>query len=162
MRSMLCDHTAEEDTLMGKIKSYRELRKLKTFQERYNYLKMDGVVGQETFGFDRYLNQTLYKSRVWKVARNVAIMRDESRDLGIEGHEIHDKIIIHHMNPITVEDVEKFNDIIFDPDYLICTSLTTHNAIHYGDESQLSIPLEERTPNDTCPWNSDNSKWNWR
>jgi hypothetical protein len=133
-------------------RSYRELRKLKTFQERYDYLKLAGVVGESTFGFDRYLNQLLYNSKRWKRTRDDLIIRDNASDLGIEGYDIHDLIIVHHMNPLTVEDVELDRDIIYDPEFLICTTKLTHNAIHYGDESMLpKLPIERRR-NDTCPW----------
>jgi hypothetical protein len=134
------------------IRSYRELRKLKTFEERYRYLKLKGVVGESTFGFDRYLNQLLYGTQRWKDTRDKVIIRDEACDLGMEGYDIKDFILIHHMNPITVEDIELGRDIVYDPEFLICTSKRTHNAIHFGDESLLpKLPIE-RKRNDTCPW----------
>jgi hypothetical protein len=134
------------------IKSYRELRRLKTFEERYRYLRLFGVVGEATFGYDRCLNQMLYTSKRWGKSRDEVIIRDKGCDLGIEGHEIYNRILIHHMNPITIEDVEMDRDYVYDPEYLICTVLNTHNAIHYGDESLLPKPLIERRQNDTCPW----------
>lgn len=134
------------------IKTYSELKKLKTFKERYEYLKLNGRVGEVTFGFDRYLNQMLYKSAKWRKARDKVIIRDNGCDLGIEGYDIYDKIIVHHMNPITVEDIEEERDWIFDPEYLISTSDRTHNAIHFGDEKLLPQSLVERRPGDTCPW----------
>lgn len=133
-------------------KSYHELRQYETFLDRYNYLKLVGKVGVETFGFDRYLNQILYRSRKWRRARDEVIIRDNGCDLGVDGYEINDLIIVHHMNPITLEDVENEEDWIFDPEYLVCCSKRTHNAIHYGDESQLPRLPVERRPYDTCPW----------
>lgn len=133
-------------------RTYSELSKLKTFQERFEYLRLDGSVGKDTFGWDRYLNQVFYKSPEWKSVRNRVIVRDCGRDLGIEGHDIFGKIIIHHMNPMSLNDVANRNPDIFNPEYLICVSHSTHNAIHYGDESQLMTEPIERTANDTCPW----------
>ncbi len=135
------------------IKTYSELITLPTFEERYRYLKLDGLVGKETFGFDRYLNQQLYqRSPKWKSARQKVIIRDNGCDLAMEGHEIYGKIIVHHMNPITIRDIELETDILFDPEFLICTMHTTHNAIHYGDEGLLVTAPIERTRFDTCPW----------
>lgn len=134
------------------IRTFSELRRLKTFDERYRYLRIHGHVGAETFGYDRYLNQLLYRSKRWLKTRDLIIIRDQGCDLGIEGYEIHDKIIIHHMNPITPEDVECDRDEIYNPNFLICTSFNTHNAIHFGDESLLPrLPIIRRR-NDTCPW----------
>ena len=134
------------------IRSYRELRRLRTFEERYFYLQLKGIVGESTFGFDRYLNQILYTSDRWLRTRDDIIIRDNGCDLGIEGYEIQGRILVHHMNPITIEDVEEERDIVFDPEFLICTALRTHNAIHYGDVSLLpKLPIERRR-NDTCPW----------
>jgi hypothetical protein len=142
-----------EVTLRMKInRCYRELRRLKTFDDRYDYLKLSGVVGQVTFGFDRYLNQLLYSSKRWKKTRDNVIIRDNACDLGVEDYDIRDKIIIHHMNPITIEDVELERDIVYDPEFLITTTLNTHNAIHYGDKSLLPKILIDRKPHDTCPW----------
>ena len=135
-----------------KIRRYSELAQLETFKERYDYLKLSGAVGVDTFGFDRYLNQIFYKSPEWKKVRDLVIIRDNGCDLGVEGFDIHGKIYIHHMNPITKEDVLERNDILLDPDYLITTTMQTHNAIHYGDENQLLLMPKERTAHDTCPW----------
>ena len=131
---------------------YRELKRLTTFDERYQYLKLAGIVGDTTFGYDRYLNQLLYRSKRWKRTRDDIIIRDNACDLGVEDYDIYDRIIVHHMNPITIEDVELERDFVYDPEFLICTTLKTHNAIHYGDESHLSKIIIERTKNDTCPW----------
>ena len=134
------------------IKTYSELMKLKTFEERYEYLKLGGIVGKETFGFDRYLNQTFYKTDEWLSIRDHVIVRDNGCDLGIEGREIHSRILVHHMNPITKEDILSRSEYLLNPEYLICTIKSTHDAIHYGDESLLiKIPVERRK-NDTCPW----------
>ena len=134
------------------IRTYSELITLPTFEERYKYLKLDGIVGEETFGFDRYLNQIFYKSKEWRSIRDYVITRDNGCDLGIEGHEIFGKILIHHMNPITKEDILERSDLLLNPEYLICTIKNTHDAIHYGDENLLIITPPERTKNDTCPW----------
>lgn len=134
------------------IKTYTELIQLPTFEERYRYLRLGGVIGEDTFGFDRYLNQLLYTSQEWRSVRNSVIIRDNGCDLGVEGREIYGKVLIHHMNPITVEDIRRREPWIFDPENLITTTLATHNAIHYGDESLLMIAPVERTKNDTCPW----------
>ena len=130
---------------------YSELASFKTFEERFEYLKLDGIVGIETFGYDRYLNQLLYRSSDWKKIRNKIIVRDNGCDLGIDGHEIYVSPLVHHINPITIEDVKNRNPIIFDSENLITTILSTHNAIHYG----YKLPnnnLQNRLPNDTCPW----------
>ena len=134
------------------IKTYSELILLPTFEERYRYLKLNGVVGQKTFGFDRYLNQFFYRSQKWKSIRNEVIIRDNGCDLGVEGHDIRGRILIHHMNPITLNDIERESDFLLDPEFLICTIHSTHNAIHYGDESLLILDPIQRSPNDTCPW----------
>lgn len=134
------------------IRTYSELIKLKTFKDRFEYLKLDGIVGEETFGFDRYMNQIFYKSREWTSIRRAVIIRDNGCDLGVEGYEIHGKILIHHMNPINLSDIVHKTDELLNPDYLITTVLSTHNAIHYGDASLLpALPIERRA-NDTCPW----------
>lgn len=134
------------------IRTYSELIKLKTFKDRFEYLKLDGIVGEETFGFDRYMNQIFYKSREWTSVRRAVIIRDNGCDLGVEGYEIHGKILIHHMNPINLSDIVHKTDELLNPDYLITTVLSTHNAIHYGDASLLpALPIERRA-NDTCPW----------
>lgn len=137
---------------MRTFKTYSELITLDTFLERYRYLRIGGAVGRETFGHDRYLNQILYNSEEWKACRRDIIVRDKGRDLGVIGFEIHGRILIHHINPITVEDVLNRRPNVFDPENLITTVLSTHNAIHYGDESLLLLPPIERLPNDTCPW----------
>ena len=134
------------------IRTYSELITLPTFEERYRYLKLDGRVGEDTFGFDRYLNQIFYKSKEWRSVRDYVIARDNGCDLGIEGHEIFGKILIHHMNPITKTDILERSDLLLNPEYLICTIKNTHNAIHYGDENLLITTPKERTKNDTCPW----------
>ena len=134
------------------IRTYRECMQLPTFQERYRYLQIGGQVGKETFGFDRYLNQMLYRTPEWKRFRRDMIVRDNGCDLGCEGYEIYGNILVHHINPITVEDVINRNPCIFDPNNVICTSLNTHNAIHYGDETLLITEPVVRKPNDTCPW----------
>ena len=134
------------------IRTYSELYKLTTFEERYAYLRLKGLVGESTFGFDRYLNQVFYRSMRWKSIRNQVIIRDCGCDLGVPGYEIYGKILIHHMNPITIEDIERESDFLLDPEFMICTTLNTHNAIHYGDESLLITAPIERRPNDTCPW----------
>lgn len=134
-------------------RSYSELRKLTTFDERYEYLALKGVVGQSTFGFDRHINQQFYTSTEWRHVRQQVIARDEGLDLGIPGYEIFDKVIIHHMNPMTVDDVyHNTDDRILDPEFLICTTHRTHNAIHYGDASLLVQPLVPRRPGDTRLW----------
>lgn len=135
-----------------RIRTYSEMRRLATFEERYEYLRLRGEVGRTTFGFDRYLNQRFYTSREWRHIRNEIIARDNGLDLGCEGYEIHEKIIIHHMNPLTVEDIEHGDLDIMDPEYLITTTHRTHNAIHYGDASLLVQPLVERRPGDTKLW----------
>lgn len=134
------------------IRTYRECMQLTTFQERYRYLQIGGRVGKETFGFDRYLNQMLYRTPEWKRFRREMIVRDNGCDLGCEGYEIYGNVLVHHINPITVEDVINRNPCIFDPNNVICTSLNTHNAIHYGDETLLITEPVVRKPNDTCPW----------
>lgn len=134
------------------IRKYSELKKLKTFEERFEYLRLDGKIGQDTFGFDRIFNQMFYKSREWKTVRNEVIVRDNGCDLGVEGYEIYGKILIHHMNPISLDDIRNSSDFLMNPEYLISTTLLTHNAIHYGDESLIIKAPIERTKNDTCPW----------
>lgn len=134
------------------IRTYTELRELNTLEERFDYLHLRGSVGNETFGHERYLNQQFYRSREWRNIRYDVIARDEGMDLGIPGFELYDKIIIHHMNPITLEDVDSGNPDILDPEFLITVSHNTHNAIHYGDRSQLPQPLVVRKPGDTREW----------
>lgn len=134
------------------IRTYNELIKFKTFKERFEYLKLNGSVGNDTFGFDRYINQKFYRSQQWKTIRDKVIVRDNACDLALNGHDIYGKIIIHHMNPIRVEDILDLNEYLLNPDYLICVSLLTHNAIHYGDYNNLDNEIIQRTKNDTCPW----------
>lgn len=134
------------------IRTYAELSKLKTFKERFEYLKLGGKVGEDTFGYDRWLNQVFYKSREWKAIRDYVIMRDNGCDLGVEGFDINDTILIHHMNPLTKYDVVNQTEYLTNPEYLISTRLSTHNAIHYGDDSKLYQEPVERSKNDTCPW----------
>lgn len=134
-------------------RSYKELSRLKTFQEKYEYLRLNGNVGKDTFGFDRYLNQALYSSTEWRRFRNQVIIRDNGCDLGDPEHEIlGDRIIIHHINPLTVKDLEERTEALFDLNNVICVSDQTHKAIHYGDESLLPQNPVERKPGDTCPW----------
>lgn len=134
------------------IRTYSELITLPTFEERYKYLRLGGKVGEETFGFDRYLNQTFYKSDEWLKVRDYVIIRDNGCDLGVPGREIAGRILVHHMNPITKEDILRRSDYLLNPEYLISTVKLTHDAIHYGDDSLLFMGLVERTRNDTCPW----------
>ena len=137
---------------MTMIRRYSELRRIPTFEERYDYLKLDGSVGRETFGFDRYINQRFYTSKEWRDIRHYVIARDLGLDLGAEGYEINSRILIHHMNPIVVDDILHKNDDILDPEFLITTCHNTHNAIHYGDSSLLPKPLVERSRGDTKLW----------
>ncbi len=135
-----------------RIRSYRELRRLSTFEERFKYLSLKGIVGESTFGFDRFLNQNFYRSTEWRSVRHLVIIRDNACDLGIIGYEIEFQILIHHMNPISIEDIESGNQDIFDPEFLICTTYNTHRAIHFGDDSLLPKPPIVRRPNDTTLW----------
>lgn len=135
------------------IRTYTELSKLQTFEERFEYLRLDGQVGKDTFGFDRIFNQRFYGSLEWKQIRDQVIIRDNGCDLGIVGHEIYgQRIIIHHLNPINLEDIEKRTEILLNPEYLITTIHNTHQAIHYGDSDLLIRMPKERSKNDTCPW----------
>ena len=134
------------------IKTYSELSKLTTFEERYRYLRLGGRVGEETFGFDRWINQMFYKDPEWLKIRDEVIIRDNGCDLGIEGREIYSRIIVHHMNPITKADILDRSELLLNPEYLICTVKNTHDAIHYGDENLLITLPMERNVNDTCPW----------
>ena len=134
------------------IRTYSELSRLTTFEERFRYLQLKGSVGRETFGFDRFINQQFYRSREWKRVRDIVILRDNGCDLGVEGYEIPGRILIHHMNPILVDDIKDASEYLLDPEYLIATTHDTHNAIHYGDASLLPRMPVERTRNDTCPW----------
>jgi hypothetical protein len=137
---------------MAKIRTYSELRRLETFEERFEYLEMKGQVGERTFGFDRWLNQLFYKSREWKQARNHVIVRDDGCDLGVPGFEIYADLLVHHMNPLTIKDIEDGEEWIIDPEFLITTSLNTHNAIHYGDAGLLPRVPITRSPGDTKVW----------
>ena len=134
------------------IRTYSELITIPTFEERFEYLQLKGSVGKDTFGYDRHLNQVLYRSPEWKRLRNQIIIRDCGRDLACEGYDIHSKVLIHHLNPITVEDVLARSRKVFDPDNLVCVSHNTHNAIHYGNVDLLITGPIIRTKNDTCPW----------
>lgn len=134
-------------------KRYSEMITMSEFDDRFRYAKLDGQVGRDTFGFDRYLNQQFYRSKEWKRLRDQIIIRDNGCDLGVPGHEISGKIYIHHLNPLSPEDITKSTEKLFDPDNLVCVSAETHNAIHYGDESILEKnKIVERSPGDTCPW----------
>lgn len=134
------------------IRTYSELILLPTFEERFKYLQLNGRVGDNTFGFDRYINQKFYRSAEWKRIRDQIVIRDNGCDLALEGYEIYGRILIHHMNPITVKDVELSTEYLMNPEYLICVTHNTHNAIHYGDEKLLMKGPVVRTKNDTCPW----------
>ena len=135
------------------IRRYSELITLPTFEERFRYLQLKGSVGRDTFGCDRYLNQLFYqRNPKWKAVREFVILRDNGCDLGIEDREIHGRILVHHMNPITIKDLEEESEFLLDPEYIISTVHNTHNAIHYGDEDLLIKNPVERRPNDTCPW----------
>lgn len=134
------------------IKTYSELILLPTFEERFKYLQLNGRVGDDTFGFDRYINQKFYRSAEWKRIRDYIIIRDNGCDLAVDGYEIHGRILIHHINPITISDIKFSTEYLMNPDYLICVTHSTHNAIHYGDEKQIITGPIVRTKNDTCPW----------
>lgn len=139
------------------IKTYSELITIPTFIDRYRYLRLGGRVGEDTFGFDRYLNQLFYKSDKWLAVRDYVILRDTGggdycRDLGMDGHDIHGRILVHHMNPITIDDILRESEYLLNPEYLISTIKNTHDAIHYGDESLLVTEPIERRKYDTCPW----------
>lgn len=134
------------------IRTYSELVKLDTFEKRFKYLKLDGIVGSDTFGYDRYLNQNFYRSKEWRSIRDRIIVRDNGCDLGIPDRRIGGRILIHHLNPIATDDIVDYTEYLTNPEYLICVSHDTHNAIHYGDESLLIPDYMERKPNDMCPW----------
>ena len=134
------------------IRTYSELKKYSTFEERFRYLSLKGQVGEETYGFDRWFNQRFYRSPEWKQVRDLIIVRDSGCDLGILGREIPDRIIVHHINPILLDDITDGTEYLLNPEYLICCSNTTHQAIHYGDENLLISEPVQRTVNDTCPW----------
>lgn len=135
-----------------RIRSYSELRRIDTFEERFQYLALHGEVGRATFGFDRYINQRFYTSTQWRQVRQFVIARDVGLDLGVEGYEIYDQILIHHMNPVVADDIIQGDPSILNPEFLITTTHRTHNAIHYGDERQLPRPLVPRQPGDTKLW----------
>ena len=134
------------------IRTYSELILLPTFEERFKYLKLNGSVGAYTFGFDRYLNQQFYRSEEWKRIRGDVILRDNGCDLGVDGYQIFGRVLIHHLNPIRKEDIQSLSEFLMNPEYLICTTHRTHNALHYGDESLLITSPVKRFKNDTCPW----------
>lgn len=135
------------------IKTYSDLKKLNSFEERFEYLKLDGQVGESTFGFDRYINQKFYKSEEWKSVRNKVIVRDNSCDLGIQSEEIFGKVMVHHMNPININDIKDATEYLLNPNYLITVSMDTHNAIHYGSKNYSDkFKVIERSPNDMSPW----------
>ena len=133
-------------------RSYSEMQQFHTFNDRYDYLRLRASVGESTFGFDRWINQQFYRSTQWKRIRDVVIARDLGMDLGVPGHDIFDRVYIHHMNPMRVEDLDAGDPDVLNPEYLITTTHTTHNAIHYGDESMLPQPFVERRPGDTQLW----------
>jgi hypothetical protein len=137
---------------MTKIRTYSQLRRLDTFEERFDYLCLDGQVGVSTFGFDRYLNQQFYMSNEWQHARREVILRDQGCDLGVPGYEINDSLLVHHINPIISDDILHGEQWIIDPEYLITTTNVTHNAIHFGNRSNLKVPFVERSPRDTNLW----------
>ena len=147
---MLCEDIV--GMVMKMIRTYSELITFPTFEERYRYLRLEGKVGEDTFGFDRWINQSFYKDPEWRAIRDKIIIRDNGCDLGIPGREIYSRIIVHHMNPITKDDILSRSAFLLNPEYLICTVKNTHDAIHYGDEGLLIKAPIERTKNDTCPW----------
>ena len=134
------------------IRTYTELKRLRTLEDRFDYLSLGGVVGESTFGFDRWVNQQFYRSREWKQIRQFVIARDLGMDLGSDDTPIHGAHLIHHMNPIALSDIEDSTENLLDPEFLITTALRTHNAIHFGDKSQLPQPYVERQPGDTTLW----------
>lgn len=143
------------ETVASKIRRYSELIKIDNYLDRFEYLKLGGKVGTETFGFERYLNQKFYQSKEWKRVRDAIIIRDNGCDMALSGREIHSKIIIHHINPILPKDIIDKEDWILNPEFLVCVSKQTHDAIHYGDKSLLMLDPVIRTKNDTCPWRSN-------
>lgn len=134
------------------VKCYSELIQIPTFEERFRYLQLNGTIGVHTFGYDRYLNQAFYRSPEWKRIRDQVITRDNGCDLGVEGHTIFGRLLIHHMNPVTIDDIVSRSKFLLDPEFLICVDKLTHDAIHYSDESLLPSAPIDRQPNDTCPW----------
>ena len=154
MRLMLCEIIVVKVIQMS-TRTYSELIKLSTFKDRFEYLKLNGKVGKETFGFDRIFNQKFYSSKEWKKIRDIVITRDNGCDLGIDDRMIYGQVFIHHMNPILLTDIQSRSDYLLNPDYLICTSFQTHNAIHYGDVNMVLNEPIKRRKNDTCPWRHD-------
>lgn len=144
--------TPRRQSVLAMIKTYSELRRIETFEDRFRYLSLRGHVGESTFGFDRWMNQEFYRSREWRQVRHRIIARDLGNDLGIAGHEIHSGLYIHHMNPMTTQNFAQGDEGILDPEFLITTSHPTHNAIHYGDEKLLPRPFEPRRRGDTKLW----------
>lgn len=149
---MLCALMLDNLWMTLMIRTYSDLIKHHSFEDRFKYLSLRGYVGRSTFGFDRYLNQKFYRSTEWKQIRHYVMLRDEGRDLGVEGYEIHGQLLIHHMNPLEVQDVVEQTTLLLDPEFLITTTHRTHNAIHYGDESLLRKPFVERRRGDTKLW----------
>lgn len=139
-------------TMTTQTRSYSELVQFETFEERFDYLSLQGEVGQSTFGFDRWINQQFYMSRQWRQLRQKIIVRDEGCDLGVLGYDIHSRLIVHHMNPLRQNDIVYGTDHALNPEFLICTTHDTHNAIHYGDKNLLAKPYEPRRPGDTKLW----------
>lgn len=137
---------------MQKIRYYSELIRIDSYLDRFEYLRLNGVPANITFGGHRWMNQELYRSRKWKKVRDHVILRDEACDMAHPDYEIRTKLIVHHLNPITIDDLLDESELVFDPEFLVCVSYDTHNAIHYGDSSLLQLPPIVRRPNDTCPW----------
>lgn len=140
------------ETVEKRIRTYKELVSIDNYLDRYKYLKLGGAVGQETFGFERYLNQKFYRTDEWRKVRDYVIVRDNGCDMAFDGREIHSKILIHHLNPVMPNDILERQSWILDPEFLVCVCKQTHDAIHYGDESLLLLDPVIRTKNDTCPW----------
>lgn len=149
---MLCEDIQDTVVKSMRNKTYKEALKFKTFRERFNYLHVGGNVGEETFGYNRRLNQLLYRSKIWRSLRDKIIIRDDGCNLGLEGYEIPHSILIHHIVPITIADIEYQRDIVYDPNNLICTDLATHNQLHYGSKNYEPYEMVERNPGDTTPW----------
>ena len=152
MQCVIMREESKKKMIMAMNRSYSELKKLPWFEERYDYLKLNGEVGRSTFGFDRWLNQRFYQSYQWKRARQEVILRDNGCDLGIPGYEINGSLLIHHMNPMSVDDIVHGEEWIFDPEYLVTTTPNTHNAIHFGDDKLLPKVVLDRAPGDTKLW----------
>lgn len=149
---MLYEAIAAIQVMSMIIRTYSELIRLPTFKERYRYLRIGGAIGENTFGAERYLNQAFYRSKEWRKVRDEVIVRDNGCDLAFENYDIFDQVIVHHMNPITVDDIEEFSDNLINPEFLICVSEFTHKAIHFGNEHLLPRPVVERRPGDTKLW----------